>query len=335
MDEMLPSSGEEYLRMVKAQARSCPAVVIAPKAEQYLSVKNTSRKYRTDWNSCRPAPEGCAPSTEWKEHFMNEFGVARSNLKRHQQQPPQGPTAKRRKSRREEVSTVSNNSSEQDQQYPTPDLGSSNESASLSSPSKTAPASSISSSAHIDIPNMFDEQGWRALLYGPGAGAGSTTRPAVPVVVASSTANEREAIATTTTTNTPQEVTSVTSASTSILDSTTLPATATAITISQGILPQPQFLVRLNQGHLIQLLKYHLRWMAEDDVTEHQGKWLYALFLKLDPLVESDQVSILRSLAKKCSRIRSHLHSDSGSKLATVNMVITIVAQLFGQSDLE
>ncbi|KAG0370622.1 gem (nuclear organelle) associated protein 2 [Gamsiella multidivaricata] len=103
----------------------------------------------------------------------------------------------------------------------------------------------------------------------------------------------------------------------------------------QGMMPQPRFLMRLNQGHLIQLLKYHLRWLAEDDVSEQEGRWMYALFLKLDPLVESDQTSILRSLAKKCARIRSHLNSDSGSKLATINMVITIVARLFGQSDLE
>ncbi|KAG0071881.1 gem (nuclear organelle) associated protein 2 [Linnemannia elongata] len=99
--------------------------------------------------------------------------------------------------------------------------------------------------------------------------------------------------------------------------------------------PSPQFLIRLDQGHLIQLLKYHLRWLAEDDLQENEEKWLYALFLKLDVLVESDQVAVLRNIAKKCARIRSHFHSDSGSKLATVNMVITIVARLFGQGDLE
>lgn len=35
---------------------------------------------------------------------------------------------------------------------------------------------------------------------------------------------------------------------------------------------------------------------------------MYALLMKLDPLVESDQVAVLRNLAKKCSRIRSHLN---------------------------
>lgn len=32
------------------------------------------------------------------------------------------------------------------------------------------------------------------------------------------------------------------------------------------------------------------------------------MFLKLDVLVESDQVAVLRNIAKKCARIRSHFH---------------------------
>ncbi|KAF9362055.1 hypothetical protein BGX34_006715, partial [Mortierella sp. NVP85] len=79
-------------------------------------------------------------------------------------------------------------------------------------------------------------------------------------------------------------------------------------TQGHGMIPQPQFMAMLNQGHLIRLLKYHLHWLAEDDITDHEGIWLYALLLKLDPLVESDEISLLRNLAKKCSRIRSHLN---------------------------
>ncbi|KAF9322282.1 gem (nuclear organelle) associated protein 2 [Podila horticola] len=108
-----------------------------------------------------------------------------------------------------------------------------------------------------------------------------------------------------------------------------------SISDEQGKPPTPLFLLKLNQGHLIVLLRFFLRWLAENDVTEQEGRWMYALLMKLDPLVESDQVAVLRNLAKKCSRIRSHLNRDSGNKLATVNMVITIVNQQFGQGDLE
>ncbi|KAF9361564.1 gem (nuclear organelle) associated protein 2 [Mortierella sp. AD094] len=341
---MLPSSGEEYLRMVKAQAKSCPAVVVAPQAKEYLSVKNTSLKYRTDWYSCRPAPDGCAPTAEWREHFMKEFGVARTNLKQWCMQTnesklalkpdPQGQT--RQKSLVE---------SEQSQSHQITsangDNGSTSTQASLP-PSQP----SLFTSTQLAIPKMFDEQGWRALLYG------STT--AEPATIRETQKGESTITSTSTTTETVQS--NISEALVSISETTTLTTATIAEPTShkaklevaesskaalltrgqkQGMVPQPHFLARLNQGHLIQLLKYHLRWMAEDDITDDQGRWLYALFLKLDPLVESDQVAILRNLAKKCARIRSHLNSESGSKLATVNMVITIVAQLFGQSDLE
>jgi hypothetical protein len=41
-------------------------------------------------------------------------------------------------------------------------------------------------------------------------------------------------------------------------------------TQGHGMIPQPQFMAMLNQGHLIRLLKYHLHWLAEDDITDHE-----------------------------------------------------------------
>ncbi|KAF9959330.1 gem (nuclear organelle) associated protein 2 [Modicella reniformis] len=348
MDDMLPSTGEEYLRMVRAQARSCPAVAIAPRAQEYLSVKNTSLKYRTDWNSCRPAPEGCAPSAEWKEHFMKEFKEAKASLKRRQQSPKK--TAKRRKTLNQALLTATGETTSSvdtgDTQSQSPGIPGTEDSdrttPALSPPS--TPPFSVRNSTSIVVPKMFDEKRWRSLLYG------STTNAKVKTIKGTTTGQEADSLSSTThaessvPTETSIEFASI-SGSTIVSDS---PLTkhlepnqraessmSTARIQVQGMIPQPQFLVLLNQGHLIQLLKYHVRWLAEDDITDHEGKWLYALLLKLDPLVEFDQVSLLRNLAKKCSRIRSHLNSELGSKLATVNMVITIVAQLFGQNDLE
>jgi len=48
-------------------------------------------------------------------------------------------------------------------------------------------------------------------------------------------------------------------------------ATSTSsIPESQGKPPTPQFLLKLNQGHLIALLRFFLRWLAEDDVKEQE-----------------------------------------------------------------
>ncbi|KAK5808966.1 survival motor neuron interacting protein 1-domain-containing protein [Linnemannia elongata] len=338
MDNMLPSSGEEYLRMVKAQARKCPAVVVASGAgaQKHLAAKNTSRKYRTDWQSCLPAPDGCAPTPEWKGQFMKDFNAARARLKRYKQSQERqarrgagggagGGGGARSKQER-------NKEQENDEQDNIPELDS------TQLPSSSTYSKPITVTAHsVVIPKMHDEQKWRTLLYG------STPLPSAPVsqIALTTTAEVTEVAvlpppSSITTTAATATSTTITAATTTTVPATPRPApTSTGAIRQEWMSPSPQFLIRLDQGHLIQLLKYHLRWLAEDDLQENEEKWLYALFLKLDVLVESDQVAVLRNIAKKCARIRSHFHSDSGSKLATVNMVITIVARLFGQGDLE
>ncbi|KAI9237796.1 MAG: survival motor neuron interacting protein 1-domain-containing protein [Podila humilis] len=296
-NDRLPTSGEDYLRMVKAQARACPDVIVAKAshAQVHLAVKNTSSKYRTDWMSCKPAPEGYAPTAEWKDQFMKEFRLARASLMRYKD--GQG-RSKRRKTGLKEAELHN------------------------TSPSSLSSSSSLSStssriSASLDnqripqvqvVPNVKDERGWRILIYGSDTVKQASTSISDMSLVAKQGDSMAQIQAT---------------------------SAASSIPESQGKPPTPHFLLKLNQGHLIVLLRFFLRWLAENDVTEQEGRWMYALLMKLDPLVESDQVAVLRNLAKKCSRIRSHLNSDSGNKLATVNMVITIVNQQFGQGDLE
>ncbi|KAG0292710.1 gem (nuclear organelle) associated protein 2 [Linnemannia gamsii] len=328
MDNMLPSSGEEYLRMVKAQARKCPAVVVASGtgAQKHLAAKNTSRKYRTDWQSCRPAPEGCAPSLEWKDRFMKDFSAARASLKRFKQsqerQAKRAGGAKSKQDRSKEEET----NEDDEQQHNIPELDS-------TQPPLSTHLKSSATGRPVVLPKMHDEQKWRTLLYG------STPSPSTLIsqVASTTTVVATEATALSTPSPSPSSTTNATSTTVaSASTTTTRPASIpTGAIWQEGVSPSPQFLIRLDQGHLIQLLKYHLRWLAEDDLQEQEGRWLYAVFLKLDVLVESDQVAVLRNIAKKCARIRSHFHSDSGSNLATVNMVITIVARLFGQGDLE
>ncbi|KAK3815281.1 MAG: survival motor neuron interacting protein 1-domain-containing protein [Benniella sp.] len=344
MDDILPSSGEEYLRMVRAQARSCPAVVVAPEAQEHLSVKNTSLKYRTDWNSCRPAPEGCAPTAEWKDQFMSEFKEAKAGLKRHQQ--TQKSAAKKRKTHgwmSEEATgaTVASTAEAEGELQSSP----------VSSTDGTNGTTSPSTHRvhNVVVPGMFDEKGWRKLLYGPASltnhktTATTTNQVAVKTSFTTPTGSMKsaglmahvESAELTVSKESPDVSASVPITVATHLHEAYEKSQDSISTQGHGMIPQPQFMAMLNQGHLIWLLKYHLRWLAEDDITDHEGRWLYALLLKLDPLVESDEISLLRNLAKKCSRIRSHLNSESGSKLATVNMVITIVARLFGQNDLE
>ncbi|KAF9930986.1 gem (nuclear organelle) associated protein 2 [Linnemannia zychae] len=328
MDNMLPTSGEEYLRMVRAQARKCPAVVVASgeKAQKHLAAKNTSWKYRTDWQSCIPSPEGCAPTPEWKDQFMEDFHAARATLRRykhsHDQQAKRG--ARSKKNRTIHLTTHESQSIAHLPNKYGSSVKEDDDSEQHNIPEHNNTTQSLSSSSklrQIPLPKLHEEQKWRTLLYGP------TVRLPTP--------GHASTVSTVLDTSTALTVEKTASTITASASPTVSTREIQAYVRQEGMTPTPQFLIRLNQGHLIQLLKYHLRWLAENDIQEQEGKWLYALFLKLDPLVESDQVAILRNIAKKCAQIRSHFNSESGSRLATVNMIITIVARLFGQEDLE
>ncbi|KAF9409024.1 gem (nuclear organelle) associated protein 2 [Podila epigama] len=316
-DNRMPTSGEDYLRMVRAQARLIPEVTIAEssRSQAHLAVKNTSFKYRTDWKSCEPAPPGCAPTPEWKLQFMIEFRQAREKLLRD----------KEKRKMEGKMDKVKHDPKGQQQ----------NESRIPQHRDARSPIlPKTSQHADIKLPGIQDDRGWRALLYGP---------PPMPISAAEQTHhNDNSSIHETAIPNTTaQEQQGVHSDENSSTTTTSITSDTSAANStpqprhSQGLVPTPQFLLRLNQGHLMILLRYHLRWIAEDNITVEQGRWLYALLMKLDPLVESDQVAALRNLAKKCSRIRKRLNADSGNQLAMVNMIITIVNQQFGQGDLE
>ncbi|KAF9962122.1 gem (nuclear organelle) associated protein 2 [Mortierella alpina] len=270
IDDMLPSSGEEYLRMVKAQARACPAVVIATVAQEHLSVKNTSQKYQTDWKSCRPAPEGCAPSAEWQEHFMLEFRIARDNFQRFKQ--TQESTIKTKGRRRQAATEGSDKHDQSIEAGGDIPHCSATTATLLSSPS-------IPKSMPLIIPNLYDEQGWRRLLYGTQTSTSGQGRSAICLetdTTAAKMAPAKDLV------ESGAESCAVALNEASDIDSDTVKTPRTTgdqANQYQGISPHPRFLVRLNQGHLIQLLKYHLRWLAEDDLTDQEVQERRALFL--------------------------------------------------------
>ncbi|ORZ26280.1 hypothetical protein BCR41DRAFT_348044 [Lobosporangium transversale] len=312
MDDILPSSGEEYLRMVRAQAKSFPVVVVAPQAQEYLSTKNTSLKYKTDWNSCRPAPEGCAPIKEWKENFMKEFELERARLKKYK-----SLLAQRNRFDKRNASSSKSCSDQEQRTQSIPLL--------------------IMASHDTPLPHMFDEQQWRVLLYGATRVPTVAAAAATPVTVDTSVVTVPNEVDI-------KESTFLSDTTVSIENATTMTATASFPTeeeepsLQQDVKLAPQdasisdvvpVAAAAELRPLVESLSQPLASPsllplplpipvpATSKLTKAQGmmphplflgKWLYALFLKLDPLLESDQVSILRSMAKKCARIRSHLN---------------------------
>ncbi|KAI9098820.1 survival motor neuron interacting protein 1-domain-containing protein [Phlyctochytrium arcticum] len=104
----------------------------------------------------------------------------------------------------------------------------------------------------------------------------------------------------------------------------------------EGREPSPDLICQLEQGETISLLNYHIQWLGNDSITEVQGQWVFALLVRLDKLLHADEVALIRDLARKCRSIRNHMvASDAGDpRLASLNMIITIIAYSFGQKDL-
>ncbi|KAJ3053140.1 gem (nuclear organelle) associated protein 2 [Rhizophlyctis rosea] len=95
---------------------------------------------------------------------------------------------------------------------------------------------------------------------------------------------------------------------------------------------------QLDQGQAISLLKYHLKWLSTDDISNSQLRWLFALFSRVDPLLTGDEVSVVRDVCRKCRRIRASLArrkvGADDVRIAGLNMIISVVGGPFQQRDL-
>ncbi|XP_046583958.1 gem-associated protein 2-like [Haliotis rubra] len=75
-----PTTGNEYLRRVRQEARECSQVVVAPIDGKAFSSKQTV-KYKEP-SSCIPAPRGLAPSPAWEKMQVADFAELRQKLLR-------------------------------------------------------------------------------------------------------------------------------------------------------------------------------------------------------------------------------------------------------------
>ena len=63
--------------------------------------------------------------------------------------------------------------------------------------------------------------------------------------------------------------------------------------------------------------------------------WIYSLLTALDPLLESQDVSILREVVRECQKRRLTCKTAFGGQLASFSdSILVIVAMRFGQVDL-
>ncbi|KAJ1981254.1 hypothetical protein H4R35_000810, partial [Dimargaris xerosporica] len=63
-------------------------------------------------------------------------------------------------------------------------------------------------------------------------------------------------------------------------------------------------------------------------------RWLFALLLRLDPLLTAGDQFVLRELCRALANLRARLTDCHDPALAPINIIITIVAKHFYQGDL-
>ncbi|XP_049849457.1 gem-associated protein 2-like [Schistocerca gregaria] len=101
-------------------------------------------------------------------------------------------------------------------------------------------------------------------------------------------------------------------------------------------LPTPSLLCRLDEVSVVRLLKYHIRWATdrESELTEESVVWLFSLLVALDTPLNASTQAELRSLMCRCCELRSKTPpSDSAFLLPKLNILITIISVVFGQTE--
>ncbi|KAG4305900.1 hypothetical protein PORY_000810 [Pneumocystis oryctolagi] len=97
--------------------------------------------------------------------------------------------------------------------------------------------------------------------------------------------------------------------------------------------PTVPMLCHIDQYTALNLLKWNTKWLSCNSPRQ-QMMWIFFLLVKIDIVMTSDELSILRELSKKCLILRKSktdlpLHIQSN-----IDMVISVVGNLFGQKDL-
>ncbi|CAO3690415.1 unnamed protein product [Rhizopus stolonifer] len=88
-------------------------------------------------------------------------------------------------------------------------------------------------------------------------------------------------------------------------------------------------IAKLSQHSIIEQLKHHISWLNTKDIDQ-QCLCLFTLLVYLDPVLTPKNISILRDVSRKCIELRSTVDNK-----APLNIIISIISQIFGQGDLK
>lgn len=97
-------------------------------------------------------------------------------------------------------------------------------------------------------------------------------------------------------------------------------------------------IIRINQQSLELLLEFIAKWIKTTPIHGEEnkwlGSWLYSVCACLSLPFDPSVYSVLRSIAKICLECRDQFSKDQELEVIPYNLIILIVANVFGQKDL-
>ncbi|KAK1947165.1 Maspardin [Phytophthora citrophthora] len=103
--------------------------------------------------------------------------------------------------------------------------------------------------------------------------------------------------------------------------------------------PHLRLLLQFDQVLTRRLLEYHAAWLSSEDmgqVSRARAVWIYALLARLDKPVHANVAATIRQILRCCWTLRCELEAPSEIQLKSLNILIVIAGDFFGQlHDLE
>ena len=120
-----------------------------------------------------------------------------------------------------------------------------------------------------------------------------------------------------------------------------------AFILSRDIAPTPSSLACLSQERKIQWLAWFEQWLSIKTIAL-EWCWIFSILASLDTTLSSNEISVLRQVAKKCISVKNELQSEAAMEAleatvreeglqvlqAGLNITIQIVGSFYRQHDL-
>lgn len=109
-------------------------------------------------------------------------------------------------------------------------------------------------------------------------------------------------------------------------------------TFVQANQPLITTIIRINQQSLELLLEFIAKWIKTTEIHGEEnkwlGSWLYSICACLSFPFDACVYSVLRTIAKSCIEHRNKLPEEQTMEGIPYNLIILIIANVFGQMDL-